>query len=116
MIVVGFLETNVTVLSSCRCQCTATHTILIVHVWFGSRGDASVAPQHGWLEVGMTAGVFDQVVTAHEALVAQWALEAFFPRVRASVAGELIGAGKLLRTVRPDAREGPLPWTREAKE
>lgn len=60
----------------------------------------------------MTAGVLDQVVAAHEALVAQRALEAFFPCVGTSVAGELIGAGKLLHTVRPDARKGPLTWTR----
>lgn len=82
-----------------------------MHVQIRSRGRAPVAPQHGWLEVGMTAGVLDQVVAAHEALVAQRALEAFFPCVGASVAGELIGAGKLLHTVRPDARERSLTWT-----
>lgn len=38
----------------------------------------------------MTAGVLDQVVAAHEALIAEGAQEAFFPRVGAGVAGELI--------------------------
>lgn len=38
----------------------------------------------------MTAGVLDQVVASHEALIAQGAQEALFPRVGAGVARELI--------------------------
>lgn len=64
----------------------------------------------------MTAGVLDQVVTSHEALITQGAQEAFFPRVGAVVAGELVGAGKLLLTVRPGAREGPLTCSKEAEK
>lgn len=74
----------------------------------GSRRCALVASQHGRLEVRMAASVLDQVVAAHEALVAKWAHEAFFSCVGAGVASELIRAGKLLLTVRPGAWEGPL--------
>lgn len=61
----------------------------------------------------MTAGVLDQVVTAHEALVAQGAQEALLPRVRAGVAGELVGAGELLLAVGPGTGEGSLPCRTE---
>lgn len=80
----------------------------MVHDWAGRGGHALVASQHGRLEVRMTAGMLDQVVAAHEALITQWTQEAFFSRVGAGVAGELIGAGKLLLAVGPGAREGPL--------
>lgn len=79
------------------------------------RAGASAAPQHGGLEVRMTAGVLDQVITAHEALFAQRALEAFLPRVGAGVAGELIGASKLLLAVGPGARERPLACNTKEK-
>lgn len=88
----------------------------MVHSWAGSRGCALVASQHGGLEVRMTTGVLDQVVATHEALIAQWAQEAFFSCVGAGVAGELIGAGKLLLTVRPGAWEGPLTCSMETEE
>lgn len=88
----------------------------MVHGWAGRGGCTLAAPQHGRLEVRMTAGVLDQVVAAHEALIAQWAQEAFFPCVGTGVAGELIRAGKLLLTVRPGAREGPLSCGVEAEE
>lgn len=71
-------------------------------------GGALGAAQHRGLEVRVASGVLDQVVATHEALIAQWAQEAFFTGVGAGVAGELIGAGKLLLTVRPGAWEGPL--------
>lgn len=71
-------------------------------------GRSLSARQHGWLEVGVTAGVLDQVVAPHEALVAQGAQEALLPSVSASVAGELVGAGKLLLAVGPGARKGSL--------
>lgn len=64
----------------------------------------------------MAAGVLDQVVASHETLIAQGAHEAFLPRVGASVAGELVGAGELLLAVGPGAREGPLTCSTEAKE
>lgn len=49
-----------------------------------------------------------QVVAAHEALVAERAAELLFARVGAVVAGQLVGAGKLLTAVGPGAREGPF--------
>lgn len=64
-------------------------SILMGHSWAGG-GGALVASQHGRLEVRMTARVLDQVVASHEALIAEGAQEAFFPRVGASVAGELV--------------------------
>lgn len=74
-------------------------------------GRAPAARQHGWLEVGVTAGVLDQVVAPHEALVTQGAQEALLPSVGAGVAGELVGAGELLLTVGPGAGEGSLTCT-----
>lgn len=56
----------------------------------------------------MTAGVLDQVVASHEALIAQGTQEAFLPRVGAGVASQLVRAGKLLLAVAPGAWEGPL--------
>lgn len=73
-----------------------------------ARRGSLVASQHGGLEVWVAAGMLDQVITAHEALVAQWAQKALLPCVGAGVAGELIGAGKLLLTFRPGAWERPL--------
>ncbi len=87
----------------------------MVHGRAGGGGCALVPSQHGRLEVRMTPGVLDQVVAAHEALITQWAEEAFLPRVGAGVAGELIRAGKLLLAVRPGAREGPLTCSAEAE-
>ena len=84
-----------------------------------SRGGAGggerplVSPQHGGHEVGVAPGVLDQVVAAHEALVAQRAEEALLPGVRAGVAGQLVGAGELLLAVGPGARERPLPCSGE---
>lgn len=80
----------------------------MLYGWAGGGGRALVASQHVGLEVRVAAGMLDQVVTAHEALIAQWAQEAFFPGVCAGVASELIGAGKLLLTVGPGAWEWPL--------
>lgn len=76
-------------------------------------GRTLAACQHGWLEVGVTAGVLDQVVAPHEALVAQGAQEALLPRVSASVAGELVGAGKLLLAVGPGTWKRSLPCRME---
>lgn len=70
---------------------------------------AAMGPlQHARLEVRVAAGVFHQVVAAHEALVAQRALELLLARVGAVVASQLIGAGKLLTAVRPGTRERPF--------
>lgn len=49
-------------------------------------------------EVGVPAGVLDEVVAAHEALVAEWAQEAFLAGVGAQVTGQLVGTGELLRS------------------
>lgn len=92
-----------------------TQTILMVYGWAGRGGCALAASQHGRLEVRMAAGVLNQVVAAHEALIAQWAQEAFLPCVGASVAGQLIRAGKLLLAVGPGAREGPLTCSMETE-
>lgn len=85
------------------------------HGYAGRGGHALATCQHGRLKVGMTAGVLDQVVASHEALVAQGAQEAFFSCVGASVAGELIGAGELLLAVRPGTGEGPLTCSTETE-
>lgn len=75
-----------------------------VHILVSLRGDW--ACQHGWtwarlvtgglagyhlgLEAWVATGVLDQVVTAHEALVTQWALEALLACVGPDVACQLI--------------------------
>lgn len=64
----------------------------------------------------MTAGVLDQVVATHEALIAQWTQEALFARVGASVAGELVRASKFLLTVGPSAWERPLTCSMGTKK
>lgn len=74
----------------------------------GRSGRGLAAGQHGGLEVWVAAGVLDQVVAAHEALVAQRAQEALLPGVGAGVAGQLVGAGELLLAFGPGAGEGPL--------
>lgn len=56
----------------------------------------------------MPAGVLDEVVAAHEALVAERAQEAFLACVGAQVSGQLVGTGELLFAVGPGARKGPL--------
>lgn len=92
-----------------------TPPLLMVHGWAGAGGGggrALVTCQHVGLEVGVAAGVLDQVVASHETLVAQWAEEALFPGVCAGVAGQLVGAGKLLVAVGPGAGERPLAYSR----
>ena len=64
--------------------------------------------QHARLELGVAARVLHQVVTAHEALVAQRAAKLLLPGVGAVVAGQLVGAGELLAAVGPGAGERPL--------
>lgn len=66
------------------------------------------AVDHGGVEVGVPAGVLDEVVAAHKALVAEWAHEAFLACVGTQVSGQLIGTGELLFAVGPGARKGPL--------
>lgn len=60
-----------------------------------------LAAQHGRLEVGVAAGVLDQVVAAHEALVAQRAQEALLACVCARVASQLVRTGKFFLAVGP---------------
>lgn len=56
----------------------------------------------------MAPGVLHEVVAAHEAFVTKRAAELLLPRVGAVVAGQLIGAGKLLTAVWPGAWERPF--------
>lgn len=56
----------------------------------------------------MTAGVFGQVVAAHEAPVAHGAHELLLSRVRPPVARQLVRASELLVTAVPAAAEGLL--------
>ena len=56
----------------------------------------------------MTAGVFGQVVTAHEAAVADGAHKLLLAGVRPPVARQLVRAGKLLVAALPAAAEGLL--------
>lgn len=56
-----------------------------------------------------------KVVAAGEALGAERAGEALLPRVRPVVAGQLVGARKLLVTARPVAGEGALTWMDKAE-
>lgn len=72
------------------------------------RRRALVAPKHGGLKFCVAAGVLDQVVTPHEPLVAERALEALLAGMCARVTSQLIGTSELLLTVRPCARERPL--------
>lgn len=56
----------------------------------------------------MTAGVFGQVVAAHEAPVAHRAHKLLLARVGPPVTRELVGARKLLIAALPTATEGLL--------
>lgn len=58
----------------------------------------------GWV----AAGVLGQMVAPRELLGAEWAGEAFLARVRPVVAGQLVGARKLLVAVEPVAGERAL--------
>lgn len=53
----------------------------------------------------VAAGVFGQVVAAHEAPLAHAAHKLLLARVRAAVAGQLVGAGELLVAAVPVAAE-----------
>lgn len=64
-------------------------------------GGRALTAQHGRLEVGVAAGVLDQVVAAHEALVAQRAQEALLACVCARVASQLVRTGKFFLAVGP---------------
>lgn len=74
----------------------------------GARGSCALTSNHGRAEVGVAAGMFDQVVAAHETLVTKRAGEALLPSVRALVSRQLIRACELLLAAGPGAREGPL--------
>lgn len=63
----------------------------------------------------MAACVLGQVVAAGEAFGAERAGEALLPRVCPVVAGQLIGARKLLVTARPVAGKGALTWMDKAE-
>ena len=66
------------------------------------------ALQEAGVEVGVTSGVLHQVVTAHEAFLAQRAAEPLLAGVCAVVAGQLVGPGKPLTAFGPCAGEWSL--------
>lgn len=67
---------------------------------------AAVGPlQHAGLKIWVAPGVLHEVIAAHEALVTKRAPKLLLPRVGAIVAGQLIGASKLLTAVRPGTWE-----------
>lgn len=68
--------------------------------------------QHCWLEVGVTACMFHQVVAPHESLVAQGAAKLLLTRMGAIVPCQLIRASKLLTAVGPGAGKGALSCVR----
>lgn len=59
------------------------------------------------METCMSAGVFGEVVTPHEALITEGAVETLLTSVSAVVSSQLIGAGELLTTAGP----GAFKWT-----
>lgn len=73
------------------------------------------ASDHGWVEIGVTTCVLDQVVTAHEAFGTKRALEALLTRVSAQVACQLVGTGKFLLAIGPGAWERPLTCNTHTK-
>lgn len=90
-------------------------TPLVVRGRAGSRGRPLASSQHGGLEVRVTAGVLDQVVAAHEALVTKRTPKLLLPRVGAVMTGQLVGAGKLLTAVWPGTWEWPFSWKKKEK-
>lgn len=64
----------------------------------------------------MAAGVFGQVVAAHEALGAERAGEAFLASVGAEMARQLIRTREALGAVEPCALERSLAWKRDDHE
>lgn len=58
------------------------------------------------MEACMSPSMFGEVVTPHEALVTEGAVEALLSSVSAVVASQLIGAGELLTTSGP----GTFKW------
>lgn len=75
------------------------------------RGAADArAPEQFRAEAGVAASVLGQVVAACEALGAERAGEALLARMRPVVAGQLVGARKLLVAAWPVASKGALTW------
>lgn len=60
------------------------------------------------MEACMSAGVFGEVVTPHEALVTEGAVETLLASVGPVVTGQLVGAGEFLATAGPGAFKGTL--------
>ncbi len=88
-------------------------TVIAEGAGAGAARDGGIATavlplEHGWLEVGVTACVFHQVVAPHESLVTQGAAELLLARVGAIVPCQLIRASELLTAVRPGAGKGAL--------
>lgn len=72
-------------------------------------------PRRGSFGVHVTAGVFGQVVAAHEAAPTHTTHKLLFTGVSPAVAGELIRTGKLLLTAVPVTTEGFLTYEEDEK-
>lgn len=103
---VGLTEVREECQRRCEVDCGAASLRLQPDRWHSLA--RALAADHGRLEVGVAAGVFDKVVAAHEAFVAQRALKALLASVSAEVAGQLIGSGKFLLTADPGTGKWPL--------
>lgn len=60
------------------------------------------------MEVGVATGMLCQMVATHEAFLTERTAELLFSSVSAVMAGQLIGASKLLVTSLPAAFKRPL--------
>lgn len=91
---------------------------------FDHLGDQSVlvevldvsGPQWRSLGSHVTAGMFGQMVTAHEAPLAHAAHKLLLTGVCPAVTGKLIRTGKLFITAVPMATEGFLTWKEESMD
>lgn len=72
-------------------------------------------PRCGSFGVHVTAGVFGQVVAAHEAALTHTTHKLLFTGVSPAVAGELIRTGKLLLTAVPVTAEGFLTYEEDER-
>lgn len=64
----------------------------------------------------MAAGVFGEVITAHEPAVAYRTDKFLLPGVRPPMTGQLVGAGEPLVAAVPATAEGLLTWRRGASD
>lgn len=67
------------------------------------------------MEIGVATGMLCQVVAAHEALLTERAAELLFSSVSAVMAGQLIGASKLLVASLPVAFKRPFTCRKQSR-